>query len=299
MTQRVWSPSTRRYARQIIREAPKKSELPDLERRQEMLSKQVTEFRPAAEVQTMASVLLDVAEAIEMVVEKLEPSSEKLSRSGFSASDLWQLERLLRATENWAAAVESKLVESRRVIAEEEARWKVFRDDKRVAYWKASMSVMQRFLDDKAIIDWNWRELDRLNKIQRELGRVENLLSKADLRDKLVVELDRQKIAGHEKAYAKASAKDRTSRRRADAQKARIERTDTCPYCGNPLGESPQLDHIVPVSSGGLAIAENLVYCCVPCNLAKQDRGLLEFLFGRGLDVRVVYDRLRKMGKRI
>jgi 5-methylcytosine-specific restriction endonuclease McrA len=42
-----------------------------------------------------------------------------------------------------------------------------------------------------------------------------------------------------------------------------------CAYCGDPLGRSPTLDHVVPKVHGGLTIRSNLVSCCFMCNSQK------------------------------
>lgn len=41
-----------------------------------------------------------------------------------------------------------------------------------------------------------------------------------------------------------------------------------CRYCGTADGPF-HLDHVIPVSAGGLSTLENLVTACVPCNLRK------------------------------
>lgn len=44
-----------------------------------------------------------------------------------------------------------------------------------------------------------------------------------------------------------------------------------CRYCGC-VPASPHLDHVQPVSRGGLSTLENLVVACGPCNLAKGSK---------------------------
>ncbi len=51
-------------------------------------------------------------------------------------------------------------------------------------------------------------------------------------------------------------------------------RNDPCAYCG---GEGGTVDHVVPQAQGG-EDRDNIVGSCQPCNNAKQDKGLLEFL---------------------
>ena len=45
-----------------------------------------------------------------------------------------------------------------------------------------------------------------------------------------------------------------------------------CAYCGNPLGRSPTLDHVVPKVHGGLTVRNNMISCCLMCNSQKSDK---------------------------
>ncbi len=48
---------------------------------------------------------------------------------------------------------------------------------------------------------------------------------------------------------------------------------NTCQYCGRAMPRTElNLDHIVPRSQGGRTTWENVVCCCVDCNLAKGAR---------------------------
>lgn len=48
---------------------------------------------------------------------------------------------------------------------------------------------------------------------------------------------------------------------------------NTCQYCGDVFSRRDlTLDHVVPVSQGGLRSWENLVAACRPCNQAKGNR---------------------------
>jgi 5-methylcytosine-specific restriction endonuclease McrA len=48
---------------------------------------------------------------------------------------------------------------------------------------------------------------------------------------------------------------------------------NTCQYCGQTLPRSQlNLDHVVPRAAGGRTTWENIVCCCVPCNLKKGAR---------------------------
>lgn len=47
-----------------------------------------------------------------------------------------------------------------------------------------------------------------------------------------------------------------------------------CQYCGSK--KDLTLDHVIPRSKGGQDTWENLVTCCVTCNLKKADKSLKE-----------------------
>ena len=48
---------------------------------------------------------------------------------------------------------------------------------------------------------------------------------------------------------------------------------NTCQYCGQTLPRTQlNLDHVVPRAQGGRTSWENVVCCCVPCNLKKGAR---------------------------
>ena len=50
-----------------------------------------------------------------------------------------------------------------------------------------------------------------------------------------------------------------------------------CAYCGVSLSRFGfAVDHVVPLSNGGLHVPENLVIACPPCNRAKGDLSLDE-----------------------
>lgn len=105
--------------------------------------------------------------------------------------------------------------------------------------------------------------------------------------------------AKHGKAFAKAAAADNQTRSRATSLKRIVKKTKDCPYCGAELGANPHLDHIYPVSKGGLSIVENLVWCCATCNGLKNDKGLMQFLKERGASIEQTLTRLHSIGKHV
>lgn len=50
-----------------------------------------------------------------------------------------------------------------------------------------------------------------------------------------------------------------------------------CAYCGTKL-ESPDQDHVIPLSKGGHHSADNVVPACKKCNSTKHNSSLLAFL---------------------
>jgi len=50
-----------------------------------------------------------------------------------------------------------------------------------------------------------------------------------------------------------------------------------CAYCGDPLGRSPTLDHVIPKAHGGLTVRENLVSACWSCNCSKSHRPYVDW----------------------
>ncbi|MBX4920976.1 HNH endonuclease [Rhizobium bangladeshense] len=53
-----------------------------------------------------------------------------------------------------------------------------------------------------------------------------------------------------------------------------------CVYCGDEDGPF-HFDHLLPVSKGGSDAASNIVIACIPCNLSKGDKTLLEWMASR------------------
>jgi 5-methylcytosine-specific restriction endonuclease McrA len=57
---------------------------------------------------------------------------------------------------------------------------------------------------------------------------------------------------------------------------SKMLRRDTCSYCGGPAGT---LDHIVPLSRGGVHHWSNLAAACSSCNNRKKTMSALTFLY--------------------
>ena len=96
---------------------------------------------------------------------------------------------------------------------------------------------------------------------------------------------------------AKASALDAKNRRdQAELKqflKPELARDSRSDYCENPLKfQDSHIDHITPVSKGGLGTLSNTVLLCSKCNLSKRAKTLRRFCADAGLDYDKVIARL-------
>ncbi|MFE7312982.1 HNH endonuclease [Streptomyces sp. NPDC057555] len=71
----------------------------------------------------------------------------------------------------------------------------------------------------------------------------------------------------------------RTVARRVTVQrKVREAHGDVgCFHCAAPLPEGGVIDHLIPISRGGLSTVANLRVVCVLCNASKKDQMLDEW----------------------
>lgn len=89
-----------------------------------------------------------------------------------------------------------------------------------------------------------------------------------------------EKAAAHTRAKnhrRRGAAMDDTAR-----QYAAILTNDPCCYCGSYEG-GVEIDHIMPIASGGTGDWANLTRACRNCNGAKTDKSLMVFLMERAL----------------
>jgi 5-methylcytosine-specific restriction endonuclease McrA len=71
------------------------------------------------------------------------------------------------------------------------------------------------------------------------------------------------------RALILASAENHSA---ADIQRQYEGQRGRCWWCGNPVGSTYHVDHIIPLSRGGDNSARNICIACPSCNLSKQDR---------------------------
>ena len=57
---------------------------------------------------------------------------------------------------------------------------------------------------------------------------------------------------------------------------------DKCACCSKKLNNGGHIDHIIPVSKGGLNIAKNLQLMCAFCNISKKDKDPIDFMQKNG-----------------
>lgn len=79
--------------------------------------------------------------------------------------------------------------------------------------------------------------------------------------------------------------------------KSVIKEAEDCPYCFEQI-ENGNVDHIYPLTLGGLNISQNLVYCCNKCNNIKAGMTLNEFIYEYNLDWKRIKQRLKELNKR-
>lgn len=103
-------------------------------------------------------------------------------------------------------------------------------------------------------------------------------------------EIAQEKIAKQKRKQEKeeqikglAHQKKEKARQLASILKSKVEINETCPYCGEIIME-PHVDHIYPISKGGLSTKKNMVMVCSSCNLKKRDLTLSQFIRKYNLD---------------
>ena len=72
-----------------------------------------------------------------------------------------------------------------------------------------------------------------------------------------------------QKALTKPARKAFTAEEKRDI---RERQKDTCPVCTGDLGDPPELDHVVPLASGGADDITNVKYKCHTCHLEKTEQ---------------------------
>jgi 5-methylcytosine-specific restriction endonuclease McrA len=166
--------------------------------------------------------------------------------------------------------------------------------------WRPTFVQFVRKLAEPYFLEWGidslrldaWSEERAAHYIQRKPYVLEIIRS---------VHADAQRAA---EVYANPAEKSprEIARARAKGTASTLERNGNCPYCGVQLDERSHLDHIIPVQRGGPSEPWNMVFVCIPCNRAKRDHSLWEFLdtdYARQKSLRTaeIMRRLKELGK--
>ena len=101
---------------------------------------------------------------------------------------------------------------------------------------------------------------------------------------------------------ARAASNVLETRRLAQSERRNINKQldllNCCPYCAKDLSAlDAHLDHIYPVSKGGLSRQANLIFVCSSCNIKKRDSTLRSFIEETGLDAKTIHGRLASLAK--
>lgn len=114
----------------------------------------------------------------------------------------------------------------------------------------------------------------------------------ARFRDRYYSNLDEQRARARNYKHAnpdKADRYDRRRKRRAARQSdgtltrgvigALFQRASRCPYCGERIAEGDKtLDHLDPISHGGVHGISNVAICCRACNTRKHSKTFARWL---------------------
>ena len=101
----------------------------------------------------------------------------------------------------------------------------------------------------------------------------------------------------NEADVASARSKQASAKRKLAGQ---LNTFNRCPYCTQKLSfQQSHVDHIHPISKGGLSKDYNLVLVCASCNKSKGKKTLRAFCRDTDLNYDVVVARLEQIGKAV
>ncbi len=173
--------------------------------------------------------------------------------------------------------------------------------ERRLSTYQSQMTALKHILEERRKLVWAFRFLADTDWQRAESLEIEIEGSKIMIRAcRRALGLTTKSKPAPGTLRARVAALDKRSRDLAARHRDYLPRLSACPYCKCVIAEgSHRLDHIYPVKLGGLSIPENLVWVCEPCNAAKRDRGLSDFLISQGHPVEPVLQRLRALGKHV
>lgn len=221
-------------------------------------------------------------------------------------------EETLRWAENALHSCEQRLSDAKRELRViEDAKWKEDALEKKlravdghvreygffgILYGEGAKKARERDKLEEQIRNQLWESRSRREELERTIRSAEEQISKF----KRIADRQKGVLRRYEKRRVERALLARatnSSREAARSLKANSPYDHECPYCGYALGDNPHLDHIYPVRLGGLSHSKNLVHVCAACNLRKKDMTLNQFIEALSLDRRMVFERLRALGK--
>ena len=153
-------------------------------------------------------------------------------------------------------------------------------------------------------------DLQTINEIYKKNSEIERNLYPLEQRRNIIHRLIYEEIPKLKKTsktrdkIARLSAIDKKTRETSNTivSQIRNENPDSfsCPYCLKQTQKNnAEVDHIIPVSNGGLNVRNNLVLVCKECNQKKRDKSIVEFCVVNNIKIESLYERLKKIGKKI
>ena len=117
-----------------------------------------------------------------------------------------------------------------------------------------------------------------------------------------LIQSHNRKIEKLDELKARAARNVLETRQLAQSERRKINKQlvllNCCPYCAKDLSAlDAHLDHIYPVSKGGLSRQANLIFVCSSCNIKKRDSTLRSFIKETGLDEKAIHERLKSFAK--
>tara|TARA_Y100001970_G_scaffold169114_1_gene206795 strand:+ start:155 stop:1198 length:1044 start_codon:yes stop_codon:yes gene_type:complete len=151
--------------------------------------------------------------------------------------------------------------------------------DRNISWSKRDITEVERFLipvkKARSIIEQNKQSQDkRINKVKEEASKFKAQAYAFQEKTRDLSEEIKKEISDQQNVFP------------------------VCPYCEQSLGIEPHADHIYPVTLGGQATPENMVYVCAKCNLFKGALTLREFINKRNLNRDRVENNLSVLGKK-